>query len=30
MAIHRGWRLPAPKGLEHHADEKKASDDDTL
>ena len=30
MAIHRGWRLPAPKGLEHHASERKVSEDDTL
>ena len=30
MAIHRGWRLPAPRGPEHHAGEKKASDDDRL
>ena len=30
MAIHRGWRLPAPRGPEHHASEKKALDDGRL
>jgi uncharacterized membrane protein YeiH len=28
MAIHRGWRLPAPRAPEYHVGEKKTSDDD--